>query len=81
MKCELAQEYVALSVYGELSDDQAHQLEQHLADCAHCHHELEAMRALQKAMSQGPAFGWKKHWTRCRTAAGCCGHHRAFSRD
>jgi anti-sigma factor RsiW len=51
MKCELAQEYVALSVYGELSDDQAHQLEQHLADCTRCHHELEAMRALQKAMS------------------------------
>ncbi|MBT9332083.1 HEAT repeat domain-containing protein [Paracidobacterium acidisoli] len=51
MKCELAQEYAALSVYGELSDDQAHQLQQHLGGCEECSRELEALQALQKAMS------------------------------
>ena len=36
MKCETAQEVIALSVYGELPDDQGPQLEQHLAGCEDC---------------------------------------------
>jgi len=54
MKCEAAQEIIALSVYGELPDDKAPQLEQHLAECEACRREVEAVQALAKAMSLHP---------------------------
>lgn len=54
MKCESAHECIALAVYGELADDQNHQLEQHLAGCADCRRELEGVQALVKAMSLLP---------------------------
>jgi len=54
MNCELAQEDIVLSVYGELPDDRAHRLEQHLAGCERCRQEMEAVAALQKAMSATP---------------------------
>ncbi|HEY1498349.1 MAG TPA: HEAT repeat domain-containing protein [Acidobacteriaceae bacterium] len=54
MNCELAQEDIVLSVYGELPDDRAHRLEQHLAQCERCCQEMEAVGALQKAMSASP---------------------------
>ena len=50
MKCELAQETIVLAVYGELPDDQAPAFEQHLAGCERCREEVEAVRALSKAM-------------------------------
>jgi hypothetical protein len=54
MKCEQAQEIIAMAVYGELPDDQAPQLEQHLSSCESCRRELEAVQALAKAMSLVP---------------------------
>jgi len=54
MNCELAQEDIVLSVYGELPDDRVHRLEQHLTQCEHCRQEMEAVAALQKAMSVLP---------------------------
>jgi hypothetical protein len=54
MNCELAQEDIVLSVYGELPDDRAHRLEQHLELCESCRQEMEAVAALQKAMSAKP---------------------------
>jgi hypothetical protein len=54
MKCETAHESIALAVYGELADDQNHQLEQHLAGCEACRRELEGVQALVKAMSLLP---------------------------
>jgi HEAT repeats/Putative zinc-finger len=54
MNCELAQETIVLAVYGELPDERAHQLEQHLAQCEPCRQEMEAIAALQKAMSAMP---------------------------
>jgi hypothetical protein len=54
MKCDLAQQYIALVVYGELSDDASHQLEQHLKECEDCRREIEAVRGLQAAMSLYP---------------------------
>jgi len=54
MNCELAQEDIVLSVYGELPDDRAHRLEQHLAQCERCRQEMEAVAALEKAMSAMP---------------------------
>jgi hypothetical protein len=55
MKCESAQENIALAVWGELPDEQRLQLEQHLAGCGACSEELEAVEALAKAMSLVPA--------------------------
>lgn len=54
MNCELAQESIVLAVYGELPDDRAHQLEQHLAACERCRQEMDAVSALQKAMAVLP---------------------------
>ncbi len=54
MKCEVAQEEIALAVYGELLDDRKHQLEQHLAECAECRRELEGVQALIKTMALLP---------------------------
>jgi hypothetical protein len=54
MKCEHAQEIIALAAYGELPDDQTPQLELHLAECEPCRREYEAVQALVKAMSLLP---------------------------
>ena len=54
MNCDLAQETIVLAVYGELPDDRAHQLEQHLTVCERCRQEMEAVAALQKAMAVLP---------------------------
>jgi hypothetical protein len=54
MKCDLAQQNIALAVYGELSDEVSHQLEQHLLECATCRQEMQAVRGLQAAMALYP---------------------------
>jgi anti-sigma factor RsiW len=47
MNCELAQERIVTAAYGELPDEQAHELEQHLAGCAECQAEREQLEALK----------------------------------
>jgi len=54
MKCESAQENIALAAWGELPDEQRLQLEQHLGECEACRSELEAVQGLAKAMSLVP---------------------------
>ncbi len=54
MNCELAQEDIVLASYGELPDERVHQLEQHLAECAGCRADMEAVAALQKALEAAP---------------------------
>jgi Putative zinc-finger len=56
MECELAQQKLALFAYGELSDDQCHTLEIHLATCKRCQDEFAAVQALQQAMALAPAL-------------------------
>jgi hypothetical protein len=51
LSCEAAQEQITLLLYGELSDEACHRLEQHLAECADCRDELEVTRALSSAMA------------------------------
>jgi hypothetical protein len=51
LSCEAAQEQITLLLYGELSDEACHRLEQHLAGCAECRDELEVTRALSSAMA------------------------------
>lgn len=52
MKCESAQQKIALLVYGELPDHEVPALEHHFAGCGACRDELEAVRALQQAMTR-----------------------------
>jgi hypothetical protein len=54
MKCDMAQQNIALAAYGELSDDVNHQLEQHLMGCEECRRDMQAVRALKAAMSLYP---------------------------
>lgn len=54
MKCEQAQENIALAAWGELPNDLKLQLEDHLAGCQSCRDELEAVQGLVKAMSLTP---------------------------
>jgi anti-sigma factor RsiW len=54
MNCELAQERIALAAYGELPDDAAHELNQHLSRCESCRHELRQVETLQQIMELSP---------------------------
>jgi hypothetical protein len=54
LNCEAAQESITLFVYGELSDEGCHELEQHLLACATCREEMEVTRALTSAMAIFP---------------------------
>ncbi len=47
MNCEVAHERIVTAAYGELPDEQAHELERHLDGCAECLQEREQVLALQ----------------------------------
>jgi anti-sigma factor RsiW len=47
MNCELAQERIVTAAYGELPDEQTHELEHHLAGCEECQAEREQLQALK----------------------------------
>ncbi len=53
MNCELAHERMVMAVYGELSDELAHELDRHVTGCAECRKEREQVRAL-KVLSDAP---------------------------
>jgi anti-sigma factor RsiW len=47
MNCELAHEQIVTAAYGELPDEQTHQLERHLKECAECREERDQLQALK----------------------------------
>jgi len=47
MNCELAHEHMVAAAYGELPDEQVHQLERHTAGCQDCRKEREQILALK----------------------------------
>lgn len=51
LSCDAAHEQITLLLYGELSDEACHRLEQHIAGCTDCRDELEVTRALSSAMA------------------------------
>jgi hypothetical protein len=55
MNCELAHERVVLAAYGELPDDQVHELDRHLAACNECSMEREQLLALKTLAAAYPA--------------------------
>lgn len=54
MNCEGARDNIILAAYGELPDEDAVGLEQHLGQCADCLGELALMRSLDQAMAMNP---------------------------
>ena len=47
MNCEIAHERIAAAAYGELPDEQTHELDRHLAGCTDCQGEREQLLALK----------------------------------
>ena len=54
MKCDKAQENIVLMLYGELPDEFAVGLEQHLGSCEDCRRELNAMQVLEERLALLP---------------------------
>jgi HEAT repeats/Putative zinc-finger len=54
MNCEVAHERIVLAAYGELTDEQAHELERHLAACTECSHERQQILALKTLAAVHP---------------------------
>jgi hypothetical protein len=54
MKCEFASENIVLMKYGELPDELAGPLEQHLAECESCRGELEMMQRFDEQLDLLP---------------------------
>ena len=54
MKCEMAKDSVVLAYYGELPDELAGPLEQHLMTCEECRVELEALQAMETRLEAVP---------------------------
>ena len=47
MNCEIAQERIVLAAYGELAEEQTHELERHMAACPECAGAREQLLALK----------------------------------
>jgi hypothetical protein len=47
MNCEVAHERIVTAAYGELTDEEAHLLERHIANCPECQEEREQLLALK----------------------------------
>jgi hypothetical protein len=56
MNCELAQERIVTAAYGELADEQVHELEQHLSGCDLCREEREQALALKVLANAHPVL-------------------------
>jgi len=54
MNCELAHERIVLAAYGELPDEQVHELDRHLAACSECGHEQQQLLALKTLATAYP---------------------------
>jgi anti-sigma factor RsiW len=54
MNCEVAHERIVTAAYGELGDEQAHELERHLVGCPECGREREQLLALKVLMDAHP---------------------------
>lgn len=54
MNCELAHERIVLAAYGELPDEQIHELDRHLTICVECCAEREQLQALRTLAALNP---------------------------
>jgi anti-sigma factor RsiW len=56
MNCEVAHERMVTAAYGELGDEQAHELERHLGGCSECVKEREQLLAVKLLMDAHPVL-------------------------
>lgn len=56
MKCEAARDNIVLENYGELPDELAGGLEEHLSGCEDCRRELNALRAMEEYLVLAPVM-------------------------
>ncbi len=56
MNCEVAHEKIVTAAYGELSDEEVHELERHVAGCRECQNEREQLLALKVLANAYPAM-------------------------
>jgi anti-sigma factor RsiW len=56
MNCELAHERIVLAAYGELPDEQVHELDRHLAACTECSQERQQLQALKTLATAYPVI-------------------------
>ncbi len=56
MNCEVAHERIVTAAYGELPDEQIHELERHMAGCPDCHREREELLALKVLAQAHPVM-------------------------
>ena len=56
MNCEVAHERIVLAAYGELADDQVHELDRHLTTCNECREEREQLQALKTLAGVHPVL-------------------------
>jgi len=56
MNCELAHERIVTAAYGELPDEQMHELERHLHNCGECRAEREQLYALKVLAEANPVI-------------------------
>jgi len=54
MNCEVAHERIVTAAYGELPDEQMHELERHIAGCQDCETEQQQLRALKMLLDADP---------------------------
>ena len=54
MNCELAHERIVTAAYGELPDEQMHELERHMTGCPDCALEREQLRATVQMLNRTP---------------------------
>ncbi len=54
MKCDWVDQQVISYIYGELSDENCHELESHVSTCERCRNELQVYQALRGAMVLAP---------------------------
>lgn len=54
MNCQIAHEEIVTVAYGELGDEQARELERHMASCPECHEEQEQLLALKALFEAHP---------------------------
>jgi hypothetical protein len=56
MNCELAHERIVLAAYGELPDDQVHELDRHIVACSECSQERQQLLALKTLATAYPVI-------------------------
>lgn len=56
MNCEFAHERIVTAAYGELPDEQAHELERHMAACPDCNNERNEMLTLKVLLEAHPVM-------------------------